>query len=340
MTITIQISRIEEMRSPAQYFLVIISTFLFVITLLFTKFQTQKVFSVSPNIVISEIQVRSVIDADDEFVELYNPSGESINISGWKLTKRTQSGTQTNLVASLSGYISPKGFFLITSQASLSSPSADQLYSTTQRIAADNTVTLIAEDGISVVDSVGLGAASASETATVANPVNSGSIERKAQSSSTSISMAVGGIDSLLGNGWDSDNNSLDFVQRTVSQPQNSYSLIEPAVIPTPTETNTPTPTSTPSDTPTPSMTPLPTATLTSTPSSTPTPSMTPLPTATPTSTPSNTPTPSMTPSPTTAPSPYPFPMFKLVCTVTEKNIYLPLGILHLRIPMCRLMSL
>jgi hypothetical protein len=39
--------------------------------------------------------------------------------------------------------------------------------------------------------------------------------------------MAVGGSDANRGNGYDSDNNSTDFVTRATRQPQNSASATE-----------------------------------------------------------------------------------------------------------------
>jgi len=51
--------------------------------------------------------------------------------------------------------------------------------------------------------------------------------ERKAQEGSTSEDM-VNGQDRLKGNGYDSDNNSLDFIIRAIGDPQNSQSLKEP----------------------------------------------------------------------------------------------------------------
>jgi hypothetical protein len=307
---------------------------------------SQKVFSVSPHVVISEIQIRSSASADDEFVELYNPTGTAIDLTGWKLTKRTQSGTQSNLVASISGMIPAKGYFLITSQEAAASPSADQVYSTTQRIAADNTVTLL-DNTSTIIDLVGLGAATVHETAGIANPVNNGSVERKAQSSSTEISMGPGGVDEFSGNGWDTDNNSLDFVQRAVSQPQNSTSSTEPpSSIPTPSPTSSPSPT--PTNTPTSIVTPTPTPTSTPTPSLTPSPTSTP--SHTPTVTPSPTPSPTLTNTPTATPpvpvTPRPtpisdhFPRFTLVCTARQREVRTPLGTLHFSVPQCRIVRI
>ncbi|MFH1048474.1 MAG: NosD domain-containing protein [Patescibacteria group bacterium] len=58
------------------------------------------------------------------------------------------------------------------------------------------------------------------------------SIERKANLNSDAESMVKGGADEFLGNGWDTDDNSADFVLQATPNPQNSASMAEP--VPTP----------------------------------------------------------------------------------------------------------
>jgi hypothetical protein len=308
------------MKVPVRLFILFESAILiFLLDSGFRSFTFQKVYSVSPNVVISEIQVRSDADTDDEFVELYNPSGSPVDLTGWKLARKTQSGlTQNNLIASMSGTIPAKGYFLIASPESLASGSADEVYGTSSHISVDNTVLLFGADGTTLVDMVGMGVSSASETASIDNPISGGSVERKAQSSSSDVTMGLGGTDEFAGNGWDTDDNSADFLERTVSQPQNSLSTIEPPILPTPTDTATPTPsetvTPTPTETPTPSETP------------TPTPTETPIPTPTENPTPTTTPTPTILPTPTPSPTPFivqqfPIPGGVITCTWTRRAL-------------------
>ena len=82
------------------------------------------------------------------------------------------------------------------------------------------------------IDLIGWGTAIlANYEGTVAvKPAQGVSLERKANLSSTSISMAIGGIDEFEGNGNDSNNNLNDFVQRITPQPQNSSSQAEPPI--------------------------------------------------------------------------------------------------------------
>lgn len=288
------------------------------------------IFSATDHVVISEIMVgkSGVGNADNEFIELYNPTNSDVNLLGWRLRRRAGS-TDANLIASMSGIVPSHGFFLITSPESSSSSSADLLYSTASRIAANNGVFLYSDAGTTLVDLVGMGSSTASETATVDNPSPDTSIERKAKSASTSLTMAIGGTDEFEGNGEDTGNNANDFVTRNIPQPQNSLSSIEPPLLsPTPSLTPTVTPTGNPTDTPTLTPTSTPTNTPTVTPTGTLSPTETPTPTLnptlTPTSTPTNTPTATPTLTPTNSPTPTstqtPTPTVNPTVTLTPTN--------------------
>jgi len=251
------------------------------------------------HVVVSEVQVGgdAAAPGDDEFVELYNPTGLSVSLANWRLTRKTATGTESNLVASFPAItIQPYSFVLIAPTTYNGSPAADVPYSfTTNRIAANNTI-LLYDDSLTPVDKVGFGAAGDFEGAVfVTNPANNSSIERK-----------PGEANPLAGNGEDTDNNANDFALRAVSEPQNSTSAPEVSDTPTPTDTpaftDTPSPTATFTDTPTPTDTPA----ITDTPSDTPTPTdtATETPTDTPTLTPSATLTPTDTPTPSDTPTP------------------------------------
>ncbi len=275
------------------------------------------------HVVISEVQVRSIAEADDEFIELYNPTGSPVDVTGWRLRKKTEGGTEANLVASMSGSIASNGYFLITSPASTASSSADMTYSaTTQSIASDNTVLLYSDAGVTLADKVGFGTASDFESTTSANPANGGSVERKACSSSTAGTMI--GTDATNGNAEDTNNNANDFVLRTVSGPQNSSVTETPGCA-----QSTASPTATPTTSPTESPTASPTATPTEQPTQTPTAS----PTATATATASAT--------PTMTASPQPFPpfnlRFNLFCTTKTKKLHFRFFDVEFPIITCRL---
>lgn len=248
------------------------------------------VHGISTSVVISQVQI-SGATASDEFVELFNASDTPVNIAGWRLSRRSSSATASaqNLVASLSGTIAGKSYFLISSPTASSSSIADRVYSATSSgIAADNTVLLYSDNGQTLVDKVGFGSAQDVETTAFAtNPTAGQSLERKTC-------------------GIDTDNNIQDFVLRLVSHPRNSSTLIETTCIVTPTATPTPTPVL-----PTPVPTPTPTVTPTAEPTKSPTP--------TPEITPSPTPLPSLSPTQTPRPAPEHERHFpKFVCRQTH----------------------
>jgi hypothetical protein len=300
-------------------FALVLPTFLFAFALVVLN-APQSVLSAASHIVISEIMVGVSGTADNEFVELYNPTGSTVDLSGWRLTRKTDTGTQSTLVASMSGTIAPHGYMLVGSPEFVGSASADLTYSTATHLAANNTVLLYSDEGVTVVDKVGMGTATDVESTSAANPATGKSIERKANASSTIASMIIGGIDEFLGNGEDTGHNLNDFIVRDLPQPQNASSSVEPVMAtPTPSSTESASPSATPVVTPTPSPTVTPSPVVTPTPSSTAS--------ATPSATPVVTPTPTISPTPLPIPSPSviaSFPLFNgqaHVCTLSYTQL-------------------
>jgi len=298
------------------------------------------------HVVISEVQIAGG-GTTDEFVELYNPTSSDVNLTNWQLARKTTAGTSSVLVSTLSGTIKSHGFFLITSSEYDGSTSADMQYSTDETITSSNTVILYGDAGTTIVDKVGFGSAIDSETATETNPVAGTSRERRANSTSSIASMSTG-VDLLLGNGEDTDNNENDFLLRNIPEPQNSSSPLEPvAPTATPTLVPTATPTIEPTQTPTPTMEPTATPTSTLTPTSTPTvtptvisaPTMTPTPTPTsaPTTTPTITPTPTSTPTLAPTITPKAFPNFQIICTRTYRSFHFFDTVIQFPILSCKL---
>lgn len=252
------------------------------------------------HVVISEVQIAGT-NGSDEFVELYNPTASSIDMAGWKLTRKNSEGTEANLVLSMSGTIPSHGYFLIGHGTGYDGSTAlDLSYSAASNALTNSyTVLLYSDAGITLVDKVGFGAGLDFEnTVFPSNPAANGSIERK-----------PGESDPLGGNGTDTNDNSSDFSLRTVSEPQNSLSAIEPPpATPSPTATASPTSTASPTEEPTASPTATPTVTPTEAPTSSPTASPSPSPSPTPSPSPSPSPTPSPTASPSPSPNPSPTP--------------------------------
>ncbi len=197
------------------------------------------------HIVISEIAV-GINNASNEFIEIYNPTDSSVSLTvqiGLKIKLVDSSGNATEKeITWTNNTINSHGYFLI-GHGSLGSVNIDATYGG-ELLTGVSGVILLDKDN-QVIDKVGWGEKPpreklapiiASESQGIEIDQIGGlktgqSIERKANYSSTAESMSAG-ADKYLGNGWDSDNNSADFVLRTISDPQNSLSPIEPIYAP------------------------------------------------------------------------------------------------------------
>lgn len=225
-----------------KYLLLFIFTFL-LIALLFPKFSS----AAADHLVISQVQIAGTT-ADDEFVELFNPTESNVDLSTYKLTRKNSGGvTEVNLVASLSGTIASNGYFLIGHGTGYDgSAPLDKIYSAPSNALTNNYSVLLYSSN-NLIDKVGFGSSPEFETAVFpTNPPANGSIRR---------------IDNN-----DTNNNSVDFELLQASDPKNSsfVSATEtPIASPTPNPIETVSPTSTPSPSPslsptnTPSPTPL-----------------------------------------------------------------------------------
>lgn len=282
------------------------------------------------HVVISEIQLAGG-SATDEFVELYNPTSTDIDLSGWKLFKKTASAsaTETELIT-LRKVLPSHGFYLIAHSTYDGSVTADDTY--TEGSLSTNNSVVLRDDESGIVDLVGMDDSQTFETATITSPVNNRSIERKAKTETTAADMVPTGAHEFLGNGEDTNNNSLDFVRHmdpTISNPQNTSSNPESiGETPTPPPVEPPNP---PEDQPNNPPTEQPEATPGSTPEEEPTPQ----PEATPSEEPT---TPPVTP-PVNPPTPPTnprrlvgfFPLSKQVCFLEYREV--GFGWLKIRLP-------
>jgi len=193
---------------------------------------------VADHVVISEIQTDSINGTggtDDDWIEIYNPTGSSINLSGWHLGRDSNGGNSlTNEMEISSGTISSYGFFLIVSDdadtslkaiadaewAGLTFDDGDVLYLASTDITNSNP-----QNDPDIIDILGLDGCSPSSDAEggapAPNPPAAQSLQRKFSASGTTSQS--------LGPAWDTDNNSADFFIQTSPNPQNSS---EPGPIP------------------------------------------------------------------------------------------------------------
>lgn len=190
------------------------------------------------HVVISEFATRGPTSATDEFVELYNPTDNAIDLSGWKLQYKSTSGTIWNDRAILpaNSSIPAHGFFLLANTSYLGATTPDFTSGswTSGTGMADSGHERIINAAAVEVDKVGWGTAIDPEGGVDApnhgTSANGNSVERKATASSTADSLASGGLHALLGNGQDTNVNGNDYVVQTHGRnPQNSANAPEPA---------------------------------------------------------------------------------------------------------------
>ncbi|HNM35895.1 MAG TPA: lamin tail domain-containing protein, partial [Anaerolineales bacterium] len=162
------------------------------------------------DVVISEIRFHGSAGANDDFIELYNPTTIAVNLNGWRLRTSNASGT-TNPIYSFNSdvFLLPGQYFLLANDTYNDVTVPDVRYGTTS-ITDDGGVALIRGDN-SFADQVGLSVGSAYKEVTpltaLATNVDRG-YERK-----------LGGLsDSCLDDGI----NSTDFQLINPSNPQNS----------------------------------------------------------------------------------------------------------------------
>ena len=181
--------------------------------------------------VISELRFYETSGVNEEFVELYNPTLAAIDVSGWKIQYASAAGlTWSDKQVFPAGTVIPSHKFLLYGGTQVV-PMPDFAAASVGLGNTGGHVRLV-DAALNVIDKVGwLTAASPEGSAITPAHPRGASYERKANVASTQASMAPGGPDNLLGNGWDSNNNLNDFVIHPTAAaggPQNSASPPEP----------------------------------------------------------------------------------------------------------------
>ncbi|MEK9158468.1 MAG: lamin tail domain-containing protein [Patescibacteria group bacterium] len=170
------------------------------------------------HVVISQVQITGGSgQTTRDFIELYNPTETTLDLSGWKLRKKTKTGTESSVRVFESGKIIPAhGYFLWANSENgyYMSVSADA--SSTATLAEDNSIALLNASS-TLVDALAWGIGHV-------NPF----VEGTAFSSNPGANQAlVRRPNDGNGNGEDTDNNTNDFLLAT-SSPRNSQSAPPP----------------------------------------------------------------------------------------------------------------
>ncbi|MDP3725332.1 MAG: lamin tail domain-containing protein [Nanoarchaeota archaeon] len=176
------------------------------------------------HLVISEFQAGSGADAKYEFVELWNPTDVSVDLTGWDLKKKTSGGNLQNLamnIASTTRVIAAKGFFLIASREYNGSAAPDARYTqTSNTLAGSNNSIVLMNAADETVDEIFYESLAADA-----------SYERKAFSGGVCIS-SLGGGGEYAGHGCDASGDITDFELRVTPRPQNTLNMPEPRAAP------------------------------------------------------------------------------------------------------------
>lgn len=171
------------------------------------------------HLVISAVQT-SGLTAKDEWVELYNPTGNDISLAGYKLKKKTATGNESYLVSSFGArLVKAHSYYLIAHPTDYDDAElADSYYSgTSYAVSDDNTVLLY--DANAVIDKLGFGTATDTETVSAQNLTSHQRLVRKS---------TYAGYTSWQGNGLDTNNNRSDFTIVDNYAPHSTDAVTEP----------------------------------------------------------------------------------------------------------------
>jgi|GEM_PF-4887305 len=163
----------------------------------------------TPQIFITEVQIAGKEKATDEFIELFNPGNSEIKLGGWRLSKKTKTGIEYNLVTKFPKEVilGARSFFLIAHNDFKGNVAPDLFYSTTQSLAEDNTLFLYSGESDDPIDLLGFGRAYEAKQNPAPNPGKGESLRRRLDENN---------------NFSDLSDNSQDFQISQSPDPQNS----------------------------------------------------------------------------------------------------------------------
>lgn len=165
------------------------------------------------NIVISEFRTRGPLGGFDEFIEIFNPTNSSIDISGWRIDKSgaCPSVSTTTLITIPSlAVLQPGQHYLVTSSTSTDVSLANQTYPANTTYAVADTGGIALFDLSNLVDSVGMCNTTVYFEGTTLSALSG--------TANQSYERKVGGTS---GSCLDDGNNATDFALRNPSNPQN-----------------------------------------------------------------------------------------------------------------------
>ncbi|MFA5994204.1 MAG: lamin tail domain-containing protein, partial [Parcubacteria group bacterium] len=161
-------------------------TIVLLLGIIFLLSATQ-VLAAVPDVVINEVHISGGTGhTDDDFVELYNATDQSVDISGWKMKKRIKSGTESTLkdfsvAEDMNITIPAKKYLLWASANGKFKTSTEEEFISSSSLTSDNSLALFDENNI-LIDAVTYGAGHTNPFAPSLsyplNPTANSSIER------------------------------------------------------------------------------------------------------------------------------------------------------------------
>lgn len=187
---------------------------------------TARPITAATKIKISEIAPYTTAD-DSEFIELYNAGDTGVNITGYKIQySEANSGASWSDLAIIGSVTIPGYSYYLLGTTAFSAVSKNAIFTAGLNISGGH-VRIINPSTGKELDKIGWGNAISPEGSAAVSGQAAKSLERKAFGSSTAATMKSGGIDASMGNTWDTDSNSFDFVLQDYPSPQNSSSAPE-----------------------------------------------------------------------------------------------------------------
>lgn len=174
----------------------------------------------SLKVVISQLATRGPAGASDEFVELYNPNSQTVDLSGWRLQSRSANGSAWVNRSGSDGLpsetkIKAHDYFLLAAKDYSRELIPDYQHEGNWGMADEGGHWRIVDNLGVELDRVGYNQAIEPEgQAAQADLAQGYSLQRKALATSTAADLIEGGSHFTLGNGFDTDNNANDFIEQ------------------------------------------------------------------------------------------------------------------------------